>query len=96
MKAFNIAGRYPEELFCKMCCGIKTLFKNLPLSSNSLFCISSTCREGTMSLRTSGHSKLKQQPVKTNPGQGKHIKINFFKIYWQMEILQVLADERMS
>lgn len=41
--------------------------------------ISSTCRKGTMSLKTSGRSKLKQLTVKSNPGQGKHIKMSFFQ-----------------
>lgn len=41
--------------------------------------ISSTHRKGTISLRTSGCSKLKQLTVKSKPGQGKHIKRSFFQ-----------------
>lgn len=56
------------------------IIKNLYLSFNStLLYPFFTCKKGTTVLKTSVHSKLKQLPIKTNPGQQKHIQMKFSK-----------------
>lgn len=68
--------------------------KKLYLFFNSALLYSFSARKnGTTVLKTPVHSKLKQRPVKTNPGQQKHIQINFSKYIgrwrscksWQMK-----------
>lgn len=54
--------------------------KSVLQSFNSAFLYSfSACKKGTTILKTSVHSKLMQLPVKTSPGQQKHIQKNFSK-----------------
>lgn len=61
-----------------MYCGIGVLLKNLYFNSALLYPFFA-CKKGTIVLETSVHSKLKQLPVKTNPGQQKHIQMIFSK-----------------
>lgn len=57
----------------------------LALQSALLYSLSA-CKNGITVLKTSVHSKLKQLPV-NQPWSTKTHPDEFFKIYWQMEIL---------